>query len=66
MHIFTVICKRIPPIEHIGFFLNSDQGVFQLLLKVVCFRSNFKHSFQGVSLMIREGSHVCVNQNQFC
>ena len=37
--------------------LNSDQGDFQLLVKSGMFEK-FEDSFQGVSLMIRAGSHV--------
>ena len=46
--------------------VNSFQGDFLILSKVVCFRRNLKGQFQGVSLMIREGSHVCTGHTSFC
>ena len=38
--------------------LNSDEGDFQILMKSGMFQEKFSGSFQGVSLKIREGSHV--------
>ena len=38
--------------------VNSFQGYFLILSKVVCFRRNLRAHFRE-SLMIREGSHVC-------
>ena len=49
-------------IENIGKLSDSFQGDFDFLLKSGTFQKNFYQfygSFPGVSLMMREVSHVC-------
>ena len=38
--------------------MSSFQGDFLVFVKSCMFKKKFKGSFQGVSQMIREGSHV--------
>ena len=46
--------------------LNTDKVDFQILVKCGMFQKKFKGSFQGTSLKIREGSHVCIGHCDLC